>query len=73
VETEEEFNTSIINLSYACPIHRENPNCPLRKAREKEFNDKLKWLGDLSLSTKQTICQYHMVCFSKHQAQGDVE
>lgn len=32
---ENEYNSRIIKLSYACPLRLENPNCPLKEVGEK--------------------------------------
>ncbi|MCI5142784.1 MAG: hypothetical protein D3909_13875 [Candidatus Electrothrix sp. ATG1] len=73
IRTEEGYNAIIISLSYNCPFHLKNPNCPLKEARKKNFEEKTKWLNKLSLSTKQTIYQYHMLCYSKNKKKKDEE
>ena len=67
IKTEEGYNAIIISLVYSCPFHMENPYCPLKKVRRKNFTEKTKWINSLSLSTKQTIYQYHMLCYTKNK------
>jgi hypothetical protein len=66
MKTEERFNYRIIKLAYACPLCMQNPHCPLKAVRKKQFNDKVAWFNSLSLLTKQTIYDYHVQCYQKH-------
>ena len=66
MKAEEKCNYRIINLAYACPLCIQNPHCPLKGVRKKQFNDKLAWFNSLSLLTKQTIHDYHVQCYLKH-------
>lgn len=67
---ENEYNSRIIKLSYACPLRLENPNCPLKEVRGKIFTDKIKWFNSLSLPTKETIYQYHAECYAKSNVEA---
>ncbi|MCI5211828.1 MAG: hypothetical protein D3910_24310, partial [Candidatus Electrothrix sp. ATG2] len=66
-KTEEGYNAIIISLAYSCPCHLENPYCPVKEARKKNFSEKITWIKRLSLSTKQSIYQYHLLCSSKNR------
>ncbi|WP_339135532.1 MAG: hypothetical protein WGN25_18175 [Candidatus Electrothrix sp. GW3-4] len=70
--SEEEFKSKLIALAYACPLEQESPNCPLKKVREKNFSDKIKWVNSLSLPTKKTIYKYHLLCISKNKKKQEV-
>ena len=61
--TEEEYNYRIIKLVHSCPLDLENPNCPLKEVRKREFAAKARWLACLSLFTKKSIYSYHLHCY----------
>ena len=65
VKNEEEYNVHLVRLASACPVHKANLHCPLREVRKKSFSEKIQWVNSLSLKTKQSIYQYHVICFSK--------
>ena len=69
--TEEEYNTRIIKLVHSCPLDLENPNCPLKEVRTREFADRVRWFCCLSLSTKKTIYSYHLHCYFKNIDQAE--
>ena len=64
-KTEAEYNLSLVRLASACPIHKDDTYCPLRDMRKKSFREKMLWIDCLSLKTKQSIYQYHLICFSR--------
>lgn len=64
---EEEYQPKLIALAYSCPLEREYLHCPLKEVRTRSFSDKLKWLNSLSLPTKKTIYNYHLLCYAKHK------
>ncbi|MCI5162639.1 MAG: hypothetical protein D3917_11610 [Candidatus Electrothrix sp. AX5] len=61
----EDYDKKIIQLIYSCPLNQKKTNCPFRKIRTKDFNKKTNWIKSLSLTTKKSIYQYHLVCYLK--------
>ena len=66
VKTEEEYNACIISLLYDCPLYKYNPDCLLMEVRKKGFEEKFQWINRLTLQSKQSIYQDHMLCFAEH-------
>ncbi|MCI5140760.1 MAG: hypothetical protein D3909_03330 [Candidatus Electrothrix sp. ATG1] len=64
-ENEENLAKEILVLTFACPLDYNNPNCPLKEIRTKEFNERVKWIERLSLHEKEDICHRHEVCLFK--------
>jgi CRISPR/Cas system CSM-associated protein Csm5 (group 7 of RAMP superfamily) len=65
LKEEKNYDYRIIQLIYSCPLNQKKRNCPFRKIRTKDFNKKIKWLKSLSLATKKSIYQYHLICYLK--------
>ncbi|MCW5203764.1 hypothetical protein VU11_06250 [Desulfobulbus sp. US2] len=68
LKKEEDYNQKIIQLIYSCPRNQKKTNCPLEDIRTKDFNQKIKWLKNLSLATKKSIYQYHLICYLKKKS-----
>ncbi|MCI5157337.1 MAG: hypothetical protein D3906_02665, partial [Candidatus Electrothrix sp. AUS1_2] len=71
MKAEERCDYRIINLAYACPLCIDNPHCPLKDIRTRQFNEKIAWFNSLSSSTKWTIHNYHFRCYLKHKEKQD--
>lgn len=65
LKEEKDYDLRIIQLIYSCPIRQQKRNCPFQRIRKKDFNKKIKWLKSLSLATKKSIYQYHLICYLK--------
>ena len=68
LKEEKDYDHRIIQLIYSCPLSQKKSNCPLKHIREKTFNQKTKWLQSLSLATKKSIYQYHLICCLKNSS-----
>ncbi|MDU9050944.1 MAG: hypothetical protein Q3M30_19005 [Candidatus Electrothrix sp. Rat3] len=68
LKNEEDYNQKIIQLIYSCPCNQKKITCPLGDIRTKDFKKKIKWLKSLSLATKKTIYEYHLICYLKKKS-----
>ncbi|WP_339134878.1 MAG: hypothetical protein WGN25_16505 [Candidatus Electrothrix sp. GW3-4] len=68
MKKEDDYNNRVIELIYACPLNQKKGTCPLKRIRTKDFDKKIKWLKNLSLATKKSIYQYHLICYLKNKS-----
>ncbi|MCI5218835.1 MAG: hypothetical protein D3914_06510 [Candidatus Electrothrix sp. LOE2] len=69
LKEEKDYDHRIIQLIYSCPLNQKKRNCPFQSIRKKDFTRKIEWLKSLSLATKKSLYQYHLICCLKAESE----
>ncbi len=63
--------TDTYGILYNCPVGKRYQACPIRKAENLSFKDKVQWFNSLCDEEKSDIQKHHVECYERRKKGGD--